>query len=890
MPLLRASSQPYTAHNSNNDQSSALPFVIVSTMVVSESFQAVLRADDYTEVLDTTSHLQSFGIGDDVPPLQIIVCGDKSSGKSSDLEALSGIKFPTGENGCTRFAIEVVLRRGTRQSTDVAIIPGPSRNPQERRRLYLFQARDVQVENLTLLVESAKAFIDAGVEGRAFSDDILRVEICHPKNPHLTLIDLPGLIEEGNDYESTSNAKFVMSINRRFMEDPRSVILTVISAENVHANQVVTELAREIDPQRKRSLGIINKLDMLLDADPKKIRRFLSLPTWKETWQMRWQFLTGGGISLPPGSEGRTTKERCIFNHSNWKSLPPGSNGIDALRSRVAAMLTDQIMDDLPTLICDIRSGIADCETKLRRLGDPRVTIQDQKFHLIKASQKFSTLVTSAINGTYADHADFFNDALTARGAHKRLRALIHDLLWGFAEEMRTHGEFEKIGDEAPNPPERTPSNWISREKYLEYVRDLNRRSNGCGLTGTFNPQVVGDLFRRQSQPWSRIIGNSVDCILQAVRNFFDLTLDYSMDTKAGEAVMRRIINPAMEIWTANLQDKVEEIMAPHLRGHPITYNLNFTDTIQKSRREMSKQQASSVSPSLREALDSRPLTEDQFEVFSERIREELRAHIDLYSCEEAVDCMKAYYEVTMKTVIDNIAVLAIEQCLLGNLAHVFSPEKVFGLDEETVADIAAESKELREERAATADKLKALKKALQTLTRLTHHRRIDMQSESPLEHKEMFLRKDTQSEVGKEAQIKQELQEEEAKSVCKDDSSSTDIPAALTPELEQDSVPDIPRNKYQDWKKELIKGGRWIQVSKSQPAVESADEVAEEPADEVAEEPVVEPMAADTACQVDDSCGGCRNLSSKKKDRKVKGGKKGVAVSDDSMSFGLFD
>ncbi|KAK8171658.1 hypothetical protein BKA80DRAFT_316539 [Phyllosticta citrichinensis] len=153
-----------------------------------------------------------------------------------------------------------------------------------------------------------------------------------------------------------------------------------------------------------------------------------------------------------------------------------------------------------------------------------------------------------------------------------------------------------------------------------------------------------------------------------------------------------------------------------------------------------------------------------------------------------------------------------------------------------------------------------------------------------------MFLRKDTQSEVGKEAQIKQELQEEEAKSVCKDDSSSTDIPAALTPELEQDSVPDIPRNKYQDWKKELIKGGRWIQVSKSQPAVESADEVAEEPADEVAEEPVVEPMAADTACQVDDSCGGCRNLSSKKKDRKVKGGKKGVAVSDDSMSFGLFD
>ncbi len=42
---------------------------------------------------------------------QIIVCGDQSSGKSSVLEAISGISFPTKDNLCTRFAIELILRR-----------------------------------------------------------------------------------------------------------------------------------------------------------------------------------------------------------------------------------------------------------------------------------------------------------------------------------------------------------------------------------------------------------------------------------------------------------------------------------------------------------------------------------------------------------------------------------------------------------------------------------------------------------------------------------------------------------------------------------------------------------------------------------------------------------
>ena len=33
-----------------------------------------------------------------------------------------------------------------------------------------------------------------GSGAKAFSDDVLRVEISGPEQPHLTLVDLPGLI------------------------------------------------------------------------------------------------------------------------------------------------------------------------------------------------------------------------------------------------------------------------------------------------------------------------------------------------------------------------------------------------------------------------------------------------------------------------------------------------------------------------------------------------------------------------------------------------------------------------------------------------------------------------------------------------------------------------
>ncbi|KAH8775815.1 hypothetical protein F5882DRAFT_245913, partial [Hyaloscypha sp. PMI_1271] len=52
---------------------------------------------------------------------QLIICGDQSSGKSSLLEEISRVPFPGKDNLCTRFVMEVILRRASDSEVGVSL-------------------------------------------------------------------------------------------------------------------------------------------------------------------------------------------------------------------------------------------------------------------------------------------------------------------------------------------------------------------------------------------------------------------------------------------------------------------------------------------------------------------------------------------------------------------------------------------------------------------------------------------------------------------------------------------------------------------------------------------------------------------------------------------------
>ena len=106
----------------------------MSTKFYNVDLQAIHTRSDIS-LLDDIDKLRSHGISQFVALPQLIVCGDQSSGKSSVLEAISGIPFPTKDNLCTRFATEVILRRTFKEEVSVTISPGPQRQESERAKL-----------------------------------------------------------------------------------------------------------------------------------------------------------------------------------------------------------------------------------------------------------------------------------------------------------------------------------------------------------------------------------------------------------------------------------------------------------------------------------------------------------------------------------------------------------------------------------------------------------------------------------------------------------------------------------------------------------------------------------------------------------------------------------
>lgn len=464
-----------------------------------------LQSKGHGDLLNIIDSLRSQGISRYIDLPQLIVCGDQSSGKSSVLEAVSGIRFPTKDNLCTRFATELILRRGPDTSASVAIVPSADRSDSEKTKLLRFQHEIVQLDQFEDLVNDAKETMGLDGDAKAFSNDILRVEVSGPSQPHLTLVDLPGLFQAGNKAQSDTDAQVVKDLVLSYMKRSRSIILAVVSAKNDFANQIVTKYARELDPQGLRTLGIITKPDTL-HAGSDSERSFVELAENKDVnFRLGWHVLKNRDYDTKECSTAeRDQAESDFFSKGIWTTLPPTHVGITSLKPRLSSLLKDQILTELPSLIRDVEVGTEECRKILERLGGARATSKDQRLHLLQISQAFSSLAKAAVGGIYVDR--FFGSAMTKEGYNKRLRAVAKVILTDFSNTIRTKGHAREIVNDDARITTTTSASPrpIKRLDFIQDVMNLMKRSSGCELPGTYNPLIIGDLFFEQAAPWGR--------------------------------------------------------------------------------------------------------------------------------------------------------------------------------------------------------------------------------------------------------------------------------------------------------------------------------------------------------------------------------------------------
>ena len=191
--------------------------------------------------------------------------------------------FLRKDNLCTRFATEPILRRGPETNANVLIVPGSDRSGADKAKLLNFQLQKVELEQFKATVSDANGTMGLDGDSRTFSNDILCIEVSGPTQPHLTLVDLPGLFQAGNRVQSDDDATLVRFLVLSYMRKPRSIILAVVSAKNDFANQIVTRYARELDSNGLRTLSIITKPDTL-HAGSDSERSYIELAENKDVY------------------------------------------------------------------------------------------------------------------------------------------------------------------------------------------------------------------------------------------------------------------------------------------------------------------------------------------------------------------------------------------------------------------------------------------------------------------------------------------------------------------------------------------------------------------------------------------------------------------------------
>lgn len=187
-----------------------------------------------------------------------------------------------------------------------------------------------------------------GLRG-SFSEDVLRLEICGPDEEHYSVVDVPGIFRKTTEGMTTkADQAMVTSMVRRYMNNPRSIMLTVIPANVDIATQEILTMAEEADQEGHRTLGVLTKPD-LVDGGAEAM--VLDLVEGKRhQLNLGWCIVRNlGQQQLLSASVDRNVIEMAFFcDRAPWNKLDKDRVGIDALRYRLQEILTNKIRGEFP--------------------------------------------------------------------------------------------------------------------------------------------------------------------------------------------------------------------------------------------------------------------------------------------------------------------------------------------------------------------------------------------------------------------------------------------------------------------------------------------------------------------------------------------------------------
>ncbi|CAB4413221.1 unnamed protein product [Rhizophagus irregularis] len=240
-------------------------------------------------------------------------------------------------------------------------------------------------------------------QNKGISRSPINLKIYSPNVLNLTLVDLPGLTKVQYRDQPTDIEKQTRSLIYEYISKPNSIILAVSPANVDLVNSESLKLAKQVDPEGKRTIGVLTKLD-LMDAGTNAL-----------------EILTGRVVPLKLGFIGVVNRsqqdivgnkpmvealkaEAEFFKHHPAYKNIASRCGTPFLAKTLNNILMNHIRERLPDMKTRINSLITQTSQELLSYGDPTLEGKSNRGALVlKLLTKFANDFVSSIDGTASD-------------------------------------------------------------------------------------------------------------------------------------------------------------------------------------------------------------------------------------------------------------------------------------------------------------------------------------------------------------------------------------------------------------------------------------------------------------------------------------------------------
>ncbi|KAF5379430.1 hypothetical protein D9615_006518 [Tricholomella constricta] len=343
---------------------------------------------------DTFSNL-----GGELDMPQLIVVGSQSAGKSSVLETIVGRDFlPRGQGIVTRRPLVLQLIH-----TPIPAEPSPTAPPYTEWAQFLhIDKRFTDFNEIRKEIEQ-ETYRVAG-QNKGVSKLPISLRIYSPDVLDLTLVDLPGLTKIPVGDQPSDIERQIRNLILDYISKPNSVILSVSPANVDLANSESLKLARSVDPQGRRTIGVLTKLD-LMDAGTNA----LDILTGR-VYPLKLGFIgvvnrSQQDINSEKSMKDALDSETDFFrNHSAYRNIAH-KNGTKYLAKSLNQVLMNHIRDKLPDMKARLNTLMGQAQQELNSFGDSAIfgDKHQQGSLILRLMTQFARDFISSIEGTKVD-------------------------------------------------------------------------------------------------------------------------------------------------------------------------------------------------------------------------------------------------------------------------------------------------------------------------------------------------------------------------------------------------------------------------------------------------------------------------------------------------------